>query len=156
MQRSRSGYLGFGLVLAVLTVIAPADELDEAVSKDRKRIEGTWRVTALDVNGNRANEADANKLTVVNGSDGSWILFSDGKEISRGTTTFNPTRKPKTIDIMATDGDGKGGTYLGIYDLGNKTRTLCFAPLGKERPTEFVSNTGSELILVVFEREKPK
>ena len=45
---------------------------DEAIKKDRKQIEGTWRVVALEVNGNKAMAEDAKNFTVVNGADGTW------------------------------------------------------------------------------------
>jgi len=38
---------------------------DEAIKKDRKQIEGTWRVAVLEVDGNKAMEEDAKKITVV-------------------------------------------------------------------------------------------
>jgi len=145
---------------AMLTVIATSataeDAREEAITKDRKQIEGTWRVVALEVNGNKAGDEDARKLTVINGSDGTWSLLSEAKEISKGTSTFDPTTKPKTIDFLPTEGGGKDNSYLGIYELGEKTRKMCFAPPGKPRPTEFSSISGSEHILVTFEREKAK
>lgn len=146
-----------GIGLTVIAAIASADDSkDEAIKKDRKQIEGTWRIVALEVDGNKAKEEDAKRLTVVNGSDGTWSLRSEGKEISKGTSSFDPTKKPKTIDFTPTDGEGKGDHHLGIYEIGEKTRKLCFAPAGKERPTEFASKPGSEHILVTFEREKAK
>ena len=144
-----------GFLLVVTAAIATADDAkDEAIKKDRKQIEGTWRGVALEVNGDRAMEEDARKIMVVNGPDGTWSLLSEGKEISKGTNSFDPTKKPKTIDFTPTDGEGKGNLYMGIYELGENTRKLCFAPPGKERPTEFISLPGSEHILVNFEREK--
>jgi uncharacterized protein (TIGR03067 family) len=135
--------------------IAAADEAkDEAIRKDRKIIEGTWRIIALEVNGNKTKEEDARKLTVVNGSDGTWRLRSEVKEISKGTSVFDPTQKPKTIDFTPTEGGGKGNQHLGIYEIGEETRKLCFAPAGRERPTEFSSPAGSGHILVTFERVK--
>ena len=83
-------------------------------------------------------------------------MFSDGKEIGKGTNSFDPTKKPKTIDFTPTEGEGKGSLYLGIYELGENARKLCFAPPGKDRLTEFISMPGSEHILVTFEREKAK
>jgi uncharacterized protein (TIGR03067 family) len=108
---------------------------------------------ALEINGNKSADEDAKKLSVVNGSDGTWTLRSEGQQISKGTSTFNPTKKPKTIDFTVTEGEGIGNQYRGIYELGEKTRKLCFAPPGKERPTEFASAPGSEHIFVTFERE---
>jgi len=146
-----------GFLLIVIAAIATADDAkDEAIKKDRKQIEGTWRVVTLEVDGNKASDEDAKKITVVNGPDGTWTLFSEGKEVGKGTNSFDPTKKPKTIDFTQTEGEGKGNLYTGIYELGENTRKLCFAPPGKDRPTEFISMPGSEHILVTFEREKSK
>lgn len=144
------------LVVGVLVPrIATADDAqDAAIKKDRQQIEGTWRITALVINGNKAKSGDVKKLTVVNGSDGTWSVRSENKEVSQGTSSFDPTQKPKTIDFTPTEGGGKGNRYLGIYELGQNTRKLNFAPPGKERPTEFSSKPGSQHILVTFERVK--
>ncbi len=144
-------------VAAILATLATADDVkDEAIKKDRKRIEGTWRIVALEVNGNKAKEEDAKKLMVVNRSDGTWSLLSEGKEIGKGTSIIDPTKKPKCIDFTSSDGEGQRIEFLGIYELGEKTRKMCFAPSEKDRPTEFASLLGSESILVTFEREKGK
>ena len=157
MKTSHFGFLFAGALLTAIGAIAAADDAkDEAIKKDRKQIEGTWRVVALEVDGNRSKEEDARKLTVVNGSDGTWSLRSEGKEISKGTSTIDPTKKPKTIDLKWTEGEGSGKQYLGIYELGEKTRKLCFAQPGKERPTEFSTTSVNEHILVTFERETVK
>ena len=142
-------------VAIVLTAAAAADDAkDEAIKKDRQQIHGTWQVTALTVNGNEAVEEDARKITVVNGDDGTWSVRSEGNEISKGTSTFDPTKKPKTIDFTAAEGGGEGDRYLGIYQLGKDNRKLCFAPTGKDRPTEFSSTPENQHILVTFERIK--
>lgn len=144
-----------GVLLPAMATIATADDAkDKAIKKDRKRIEGVWRIVALEINGNKAKEEDARKLTVVNGSDGAWSVRSEDKEISKGISTFDPTQKPKAIDFTPTEGGGKGNQHLGIYEIGKNTRRLCFAPPGKDRPTEFSSAPGSEHVLVTFEREK--
>jgi uncharacterized protein (TIGR03067 family) len=142
--------LGIATVGLVLTQIPK----EEAIKQDRQRIEGTWRIVALEINGNKVNEEDARKLTVVNGSDGTWSVRSEGNEIASGTSAIDPAKTPKTLDFAQTEGEGKGQQYLAIYELGENTRRLCFAPPGKERPTEFASPVGSEIVLVTFEREK--
>jgi uncharacterized protein (TIGR03067 family) len=156
MRRASFGFLVGGVLLMTIVAIASAgDAMEEAIKKDRKRIEGIWRAVVLVVNGNKFSEENAKALTVVNGADGTWSVRDRGKEISKGTSTIDPTKKPKTIDFTPTTGDDKGRQYLGIYELGEKTRRLCFAPAGQGRPTEFSSTPGSEHILVTFEREKP-
>jgi uncharacterized protein (TIGR03067 family) len=148
------GCLVVGLSLPAMTTFAAGDAKGDAIKNDRKQIEGTWRIVALRVNGNKAKEEDARKLTVVNGNNGTWSLHSDGKEISKGTSTFDPTQTPKTIDFTPTVGEAKGKLHLGIYELGEDVRRLCFAPAGKERPTEFSSEAGNGHILVSLERMK--
>lgn len=144
-----------GVLLPAMATIASADDdKDKAIKKDRKKIEGTWRIVDLVINGKKAKEEDVRKITVVNGSDGTWSLQSEGKEISKGTSIFDPTQKPKTINFMPTEGEAKGKQFLGIYKLGKKARRLCFAPAGKERPTRLSSEPGSGHVLVRFERVK--
>lgn len=146
------GPLVLGLLLP--TIATADNSKEEAIKMDRQQIKGIWRIVALEINGNKANADDARKLTVINGSDGTWSLLSEGKEICQGTSSFDPTKKPKTIDFKITEGGGKGNEHLGIYELGEKTRRLCFAPPANARPTEFATALGSGHILVNFEREK--
>jgi uncharacterized protein (TIGR03067 family) len=156
MRSSLVGSLVMGALLAGIGAIVSADDAkDAAIKNDRKQIEGTWRIVAVVINGEKAPDEVVKNFTVVNGSDGTWTLRTDDKEI-KGTSTFDPTKKPKTIDFTPTDGEDKGKLHLGIYELGEKTRKMCFAPAGKDRPTDFSSLAGSEHILVTFEREKAK
>ncbi len=155
MKRSIFGFLVVGVFLSAVATIAAADDAkDEAIKKDRKQIEGTWRVVVLEVNGKKSTEDDAKTLTVVNGADGTWSLRDLGMEKSKGTSTFDPTKKAQDHRLHADNGGDKGKKYLGIYELGEKTRKLCFAPPGKERPTEFSSTSGSEHILVTLSGKK--
>ena len=148
-------FLIVGVSLASFPRFATADDgKNEAIKKDRQQIHGTWRIVALNVNGKAAREEDAKKLLVFNGSDGTWILFSQGKEILKGTSTIDPTTNPKSIDFTSTDGEGTQSQFLGIYELGEKARKLCFAAKAKGRPVEFTSSPESEIVLVNFEREK--
>ena len=144
------------LILSILAVNALgcfASDKDEAIKKYHLLYEGTWKVVALRVNGVAASELDARQISVVNGSDGTWILRVRDKEISRGTSVIDPTTMPKVIDFTPTDGSGKDNRSEGIYELTLNTRTLCFSPHGKARPIAFDSAVGSESILVVFERQ---
>jgi uncharacterized protein (TIGR03067 family) len=157
MRNRTIGPTSLGLALLAVAALAIGDDAkDEAIKKDRKLIEGTWRVVALEMDGNKSSDEDAKKITVVNSPDGTWTLFSDGKEVGKGTNSFDPTKKPKTIDFTQTEGEGKGNSFLGIYELGENTRKLCFAPPGKDRPREFISMPGTDHILVTFERVRDK
>ncbi|MFO1045332.1 MAG: TIGR03067 domain-containing protein [Planctomycetaceae bacterium] len=144
--------VGF-MTAAMLSAFGADNADDEAVKKDRKRIEGTWKVVSFTINGN-ASTGDIGKIIVVNGADGSWNLTVNDQELGQGATTINPSKKPKEIDITPTTGDDKGKVYPGIYEVADDTRKLCFAPTGKPRPTEFTSVAGTDHVLVMFERVK--
>ena len=154
MNRSLIQMLAAGSILFAIAPMAVGESQDELIQHDRDHIQGTWRIVALEINGNKSGDDDVRKLSVVNGSDGTWSLVSAGKEITRGTSTFDPTKKPKTIDFTPTEGDSKGQQYLGIYELGEKTRRMCFAQPGNPRPNELLSSSGSDHILVTFERDR--
>ena len=67
-----------------------------------------------------------------------------------------PSKKPKAIDLIVIEGDKDGQTILGIYEITEKTRRLCYVSPGLERPTEFTSTAANQQVLVPFEREKAK
>ena len=54
------------------------------------------------------------------------------------------------MDTVSTEKE----VMLGIYELGDDSYKVCFAPVGKPRPGEFTSQPGSGNILQVWEREK--
>lgn len=145
-----------GLVMLILVAITSAkgqDETDDLLRQERLKIAGQWRIVDLEVDGRRAMEADIRKLSVINGTDGTWTLRVDGKAVASGTSTFDPRANPKTIDFTPENGETQGELYLGIYELGPQVRRLCFAPPGKPRPEVFQTRMGDGRILVTFERQ---
>jgi uncharacterized protein (TIGR03067 family) len=133
------------------------DTKDAAIKKDRKLYKGAWRVVSLERDGIKADYVAAQwKIIVVNEADGNWKIEFNGKEVARGTSTIDPTERPKIIDLVTTDeAFGLRETTLGIYEIDKDTRKVCLAKPGERRPTAFASKPGSGLTLVTFKREKP-
>ena len=127
---------------------------DEAIKKDRRLYAGTWQVVSAEANGNKVSEEDAKKILVINKENGTWTLEVEGKVVAKGASKIDPTKKPKTIDLTETEGEEKGKTFLGIYEVGKDSRKVCLAESGKQRPAEFSSKPGSGHIMVVFKRMK--
>jgi len=147
--------LAMGITISSAALIRADDEAKEkAIKKDRKLYEGIWRIVSMTVDGKEVAEDDAKKITVVNAADGGWTILVDGKEVSKGTSEIDPSKKPKTIDVKTTEGGGAGQTSLGIYEVEKDTRKVCLARPDGERPTEFASMSGSGVILAKFKREK--
>src|SRR5262245_8017379 len=107
-----------GLLAMAISATVIADDKKEEMTKDRQLIKGSWKIVALTVNGKEVPKTDAQKITVENGADGGWTLYSDGKVVAKGTSNIDPTARPKSIDFTSTEGDSKGNKYCGIYELG--------------------------------------
>ena len=139
---------------AAVPLAVAGDAKDEAIKKERMKFEGAWQVVSLEIDGNKAEEQDAKKITVVNEADGKWRLEVEGKVIARGTSEIDPTKKPRAIDLTETEGDDKGKTALGIYEIGDDERKVCYAKAGMERPDGFSAPAGTGRILAVLKRLK--
>jgi uncharacterized protein (TIGR03067 family) len=146
--------LVMGMFACTLGRLAADDpNKEQAIKRDRMVYQGTWRVVSLEINGTKSSDDDARKITVANDGE-TWIIYVDNKEVLRGTSKIDPTKTPKTIDFVPSTGNDSGKTFLGIYAIKGDSRKLCFAGPGQERPTQFVSKTGSNQVLVLFHREK--
>lgn len=124
----------------------------EAVRAARVRYAGTWRVVAVESDGNRTTQ-DVRSIVVTNELDGSWTLTVDGDVVNKGTSRIDPLASPPEIDLEITEGDGKGGKLLAIYEVTDTTRRLCFRDAGGWRPREFATSPGCGATLVEFERQ---
>src|SRR5262249_54437368 len=67
------------------------------------------------------------------------VMTKGGKVYSEATSTVDMTKKPWTIDLVLTGGEKKGEKLVGIVKEEGDRMTVCFAPEGKPRPTEFSS-----------------
>lgn len=119
------GPLAVALSLQAAATEPPSADQSQPAATDRERYAGTWRVVSIEANGDVSRE-DQRTILVENRPDGSWILTIDGREVSRGTSTMDPLAVPKEIDLEITAGDGTGSILKGIYEVGEKTRQLCF------------------------------
>lgn len=158
MRHTRLVVLAAGLVCTAVvprpTGAQPATETAEAeaVRQARERYAGTWKVVAIESDGNRTVRTDAS-MVVTNDLDGSWTLVVDGRMVNRGTSRIDPLANPPEIDIEVTEGDGKGDGLLGIYEVTETTRRLCFRGADGWRPREFATTPGCGAVLVLFERQ---
>jgi uncharacterized protein (TIGR03067 family) len=141
--------------LAVVAAMAVGLETPALRADDHEAMAGSWRVISLDANGNLNDSDDVRKIVVVNEPNGDWTLLVDGNTIAKGTSSIDEATNPKTVDLTITetnDGNNVGRTYEGIYELGEKTRRVCLAMEGGERPTQFFSAAASGHVLVTYEK----
>jgi uncharacterized protein (TIGR03067 family) len=119
--------------------------------EELKRLEGTWTPVALESGGERVTGEELKKLglgkfTVRDGK----TSIRGGGEVSRAALRVDPTRKPRAMDRVVTEGRHQGLTSLAVYDLAGDTLTICYDAENsdKRRPREFTSS-GTQVILVL-------
>ncbi len=133
------------LVLAVGLLVA-ADAKEDTAKKELKKLEGTWQVVSMEMDGQKQPEDDAKQFKVIIKGD-KYTLKRGDDTVNQGTFTIDATKKPKTIDIKPTEGDNSGQTMLGIYEQDGDTQKTCYAQPDKKRPTKFSSDDGQTLIV---------
>jgi len=136
--------------MLALTLCASA--FGQEPSADAKALEGKWMVATAELGGEPFPKVvtQAMRLTVT----GEKYAFTEGKTLDQGTVKIDPSKKPKTMDIIGTDGPNKDKTFLAIYDVQGDTFRVCYDLTGKVRPTEFATKKGGVLFLVTYQRMK--
>ncbi len=135
------------LTLAFLFVTAAPAQDD--VKKELDRLKGKWTVVSVE----RDGKALANFKDGVRTMDGEkYTLAPKTGAALMGTFKIDPGKKPKVMDMMPADGQYKGKTLLGIYELDGDTLKICFGEPGKDRPSEFTSTAGT--VLAIHKRQK--
>ena len=134
---------------AGLALVAAA--ADDDTKTDQDKLQGPWKLTALESDGKKASD-DAVKAMRMTVKGDRLYLKEDNKE-EEGTFKIDPTKSPKTMDLTIKVGE-KMDTVRLIYELKGDDLKLCGGKLGKDRPAEFATKTGSGLHLLIFKREK--
>jgi uncharacterized protein (TIGR03067 family) len=137
------------LIAAVGLLMAAEAPKGDAAKKEYQKFTGTWRIESMVVEGAKVEEDQFKTARLV--LKGDKFSMTHGDVTYGGTYRVDVSKKPKTIDVVFTEGPDKGNTLLGIYELDGDTYKVC---IGKERPKEFVSKPGSGHVLEVFKREK--
>jgi uncharacterized protein (TIGR03067 family) len=140
-------------VLAVgLLLAANYSSGGDAAKGELKKLEGTWGLVSGETNGENLPESTIKsaKLTIV----GDKYTVKVSENAITGTQKIDPTKKPKALDAMDTEGPHKGKTAFGIYKLEKGVFTVCLAPPGKDRPTEFTTKSGTGEILHVWKLKR--
>ena len=142
----------FVVVIAVLALVG-ADDAPDAVKRDMTLLEGEWSMVSGELSG-----MTIPKEMVKGGKrvakDGETTITFNGRINFKAKFTIDPTKKPKTIDYLMTEGPTKGMTHLGIYELDKDTVKFCFAAPGRERPTDFTAKEGSQQTFSIWKRNK--
>jgi len=144
------------LFAATAGLLVAADAKEDEGQKELKRFEGTWVLVSGEKDGQKIADEHVKKSKIVwKGKEVSLDTPHQSKETIKGTTTIDPTRKPREMDWVRSSGPDAGKTMHAIYEfMGDDQYRICFAPGEKERPKEFATRPGSGHILHVWKRVK--
>jgi len=139
------------LILSML-LLAGGNAQDQA-KKDLKRMQGTWVLAALEVDGKPVPD-DKLKDTLLIVKGNKYITRVKDREIET-TFTLDPSKKPRAIDMVFGEGEKKDKVLKGIYEIDGDTLRICRG-LGpdQERPAQFGTWPDTGFFLVTWKRRQ--
>jgi uncharacterized protein (TIGR03067 family) len=118
----------------------------------RIEMAGSWQAVSYELSGEKASAEDLKNVQLTIAADGQATARQNGKVFVVSTTTIDPSAHPAAIDFAYTEGIYKGQTSLGIFKMEDGLWTICRAPAGAARPSEFASPVKSGLTLMSYRR----
>jgi uncharacterized protein (TIGR03067 family) len=135
------------LIVLVAGLLLAADD----AKKDVQKFQGEWTLVSAKRDGQDIPEEMIKGIKrTIKGDD--YSVTRDGETLLKGKFKVDPSKKPKTIDLTFKDQSGAEVTALGVYDLDGDNLKICYSNPGKDRPKDFVSETG--ITLGVWKRAK--
>jgi uncharacterized protein (TIGR03067 family) len=141
------------IVLATALCVA-ADKPKADAKKELDRLQGTWVMAALEVNGEEVPQKKLEGTTLVIKGDRYIVKVKDS--IHETTIKLDPSKDPRAIDTYFPNGTELPKLSKGVYELDGDTLKICRhqAP-GGERPTQIGSWPDTNLFVVTWKRKKP-
>jgi uncharacterized protein (TIGR03067 family) len=103
---------------------------------DLKKLQGEWVIVEDRRGGRKIDGApDARLLSI---SRDCWTFSSDGRVDSRWKARLDPSATPRTVDLIAVDGEGID-RVLALYRFEGDTLYIAYDNGGDNRPTNFDS-----------------
>jgi uncharacterized protein (TIGR03067 family) len=140
--------------IVLAAALCAADKPKGDAKKELERLQGTWVMAALEVNGEEVPRKKLVGTTLVIKGDKYIVKVKDTTHET--TIKLDPTKDPKAIDMYFPDGPELPKLSKGVYELDGDTLRICRrqAP-GGERPTQIGSWPDTNLFVVTWKRKKP-
>ena len=116
-----------------------------------EQLQGDWRVTSLETDGQAVPEAMLNGAGIVVTKE--RFTTTGMGSTYKGTIEVDAGQSPKALNLVFNTGPEKGNTNYGIYRLDGDTWTICLATRGTVRPTEFSTRPGTGVALEILKRD---
>jgi uncharacterized protein (TIGR03067 family) len=138
------------LLPVALLMLLLANAEARRVSGDE--VEGLWKPVDAEMGGVKF-PPEAIKNWRLELAKGKYVL-QGAESPDQGTYVIDSTKKPRTMDILGTEGPNKGKAFPCIYEIDGDTMRICYDLAGKMRPAEFKTAKQTKEYLVTYHREK--
>jgi uncharacterized protein (TIGR03067 family) len=143
------------VLVVLMSVTARAAEDQDAAEKEMDRLQGTWKLVTVEINGKEERLGASQTLAITKNK----MVVKTPDRSEETLCKLDPTKKLKTIDIVheGKQDPERKGTMLGIYRLEGETLTICTNAIGSDpRPTAFKTKPADGLTLLVYQRDKQR
>jgi uncharacterized protein (TIGR03067 family) len=127
------------------------DAADDKAKKDLERLQGTWVMHALEINGKAVNKIQD---TFLNIKKDDYKTNVKGKEPTGFRFKLDATKETKWMDMIQTQPDGSEKVFKGIYTFENDTFKLCRGiDASQERPGQFATWPDTGYFVVTWKKK---
>jgi uncharacterized protein (TIGR03067 family) len=144
------------LFLSGLVVAADAPKSDDAASRDRQALQGTWQSVKEEMRGGPAPGDPRDHQMIFSGD--SFRLVEGDKVLIRGTFKLDAGKSPKVMEMTITEGAGPDpeAPSHGIYELNGDELKWCASEPGTDgRPGKF-DTKGTTNVSIQLKRQPAK
>lgn len=126
------------------------DVTKKAIAADLQKLDGSWRLTALEIGGKMAAPETWGR-PVLREFSGTKCNYVSGLRVAQSEITIDPAKAPKWMDERNVGGKPRHG----IYELKADTLRLFLVPVEEKRPMQFKTKEGTQQAIATYERAKP-
>jgi len=124
--------------IVALSFILSTARAGDAANMVLEPLQGEWAMTSCEIGGSPLPDPMIKTGKRIVKGDEITVTVA-GMLIMKAKITVDATKNPKTIDYVVSDGNHKGKTVLGIYEVDGDTLKSCFAAPDQPRPDAFES-----------------
>ena len=140
------------LALTALVAVCLTPVPDDSTDKDLARLEGTWKLAAMEVDGKEVPPAKLTSATLT--IKGNKYSVQSGKSKHEVEIKLDAGKTPKEIDMQFLDGPNKDRVGRGIYHLDGDKLKICRAlDPQDERPKDFKTAGQVNYFVMVWQRQ---
>lgn len=138
------------LTALVFLTLAQATAQD-AATKDLERLQGSWTMHALEINGKSVSKIQETNLIVKKDE---YKTTVKKKEQPGLKFKLDPSKNPKWIDMTQPQPDGTEKVLKGIYKIENDTFVICRGTVPEhERPNQFATWPDTGYFVVTWKKQ---